>query len=135
MSWCGSVWFHPCLGTLWGSFTCISIFFFQLEFSAIVSSNIFLILISLLFLEPLLCIGCHALHYPIDLACCFHFFPHLSVCCCDCVISIILSSRAPIHSSASFSLLFIAFRLVFILAIELSNFDLFLFMIYSSLLQ
>ena len=136
MSWCGSVWFHPCLGALWASFPCISVSSFQLgEFPAIVSSNMFLIPISLLFLEPLLCIGCHALHYPIDLACCFHFFLHLSVCCSDRVISIILSSRALIHSSASFNLLFIAFRLVFILAIELSNFDLFLFMIYSSLIQ
>ena len=50
----------------------------------------------------------------------FIFFICLSVCCSDCVISIILSSRSLIHSSMSFSLLFIASRLVFISAIELS---------------
>ena len=136
MSWCESVWFHPCLDILSASFTYISVSFFQLgKFLAIVFSNTFLIPISLLFLEPLLCIDCHALHYHIDLACCFHFFSHLSVCCSDCVISITLSSRSLIHFSASFSLLFIAFRLVFILAVELSNFDWFLFIISSSLLQ
>ena len=89
MSWCESVWFHPCLDILSSSFTYISVSFFQLgKFSAIVFSNTFLIPISLLFLEPLLCIDCHALHYPIDLACCFHFFFHLSVYCSDCVISL-----------------------------------------------
>ena len=62
------------------------------------------------------------------------FFPFVCLLfwLCDFLI---LSSRSLIHFSASFSLLFIAFRLVFILAVELSNFDSFLFIISSSLLQ
>ena len=54
------------------------------------------------------------------------FFFHLSFCCSDWVLSIILSSRSLMHSSLLFSLLFIASRLAFISVIELSNFDWFL---------
>ena len=58
----------------------------------------------------------------------------LSVCCSDWTVSIILSSRSFIHS-ALFSLIAIAFSLVFISALGLSNFDWFLYIISSSLLQ
>ena len=49
------------------------------------------------------------------------FLIYVSVC--SLVISIILLSISLIHSSALFDLLFIAFRSVFISAIEFSNFD------------
>ena len=45
------------------------------------------------------------------------------------------SSMTLVHSSSLFSVLFIAFRSVFISATELSNFDWFLFIVSSSLLQ
>ena len=45
------------------------------------------------------------------------------------------SSMTLIHSSSLFSVLFIAFRSVFISAIELSNFDWFIFIVSSPLLQ
>lgn len=51
------------------------------------------------------------------------------------VISIILFSTSLMYSSALFSLLLIAFSLVFILATELSNFDGFLSKDFSSLSQ
>ena len=63
------------------------------------------------------------------------FFICLSVCCSDQMISIILSFRSLICSSILFTLLFIAFSSVFILAIELSSFDWLLFKVFSSLLQ
>ena len=53
----------------------------------------------------------------------------------DWVISIILFSSSLMYSSALFSLLLIAFSLVFILATELSNFDGFLSIDFSSLSQ
>ena len=65
----------------------------------------------------------------------FFFFICLSVCSSVLVICIVLSSRSLIHSSVSFSLLFIASRLVFISAIELSIFYWFMFIVSSSLLQ
>ena len=43
----------------------------------------------------------------------------LSACCLDSVISIILSSKSPVHSSPSFGPLVIASRLLFISTIEL----------------
>ena len=58
-----------------------------------------------------------------------------SLCSSDWVISIILSSRSLMHSSAVFSWLFIAFSVVFISAIELSNIDWLLFTVSNSLLQ
>ena len=51
------------------------------------------------------------------------------------VISIILFSTSLMYSSALFSLLLIAFSLVFILATELSTFDGFLSKDFSSLSQ
>ena len=51
------------------------------------------------------------------------------------MISIILFSTSLMYSSALFSLLLIAFSLVFILATELSNFDGFLSKDFSSLSQ
>ena len=50
------------------------------------------------------------------------FFIWLSVCCFDWIISIILSSRSLILSSALFILLFIAFSSAFMSANEFSNF-------------
>ena len=47
------------------------------------------------------------------------FLNCLSACFLDSVISIILSSRSPVHSSLSFGPLVIASRFVFIMAIEL----------------
>ena len=120
-------------GTLCASCTWISVSFFRFgKFSAIISSNTFLIPFSLSSpLEPLLRLSCHALCCLIDLLSCFHFFfICLSVCCSDWVISIILLSRSLIHSFALFSLVFIASRL-FILAIELSSFDWFIFIVFA----
>ena len=57
----------------------------------------------------------------------------VSVCCSDLVISIVLSSRSLIYSSALFGLLFIASRQAFTLSIEF-NFDCFLFIVSSSFL-
>ena len=59
----------------------------------------------------------------------------LSVCCSDWVISIILFSRSLTCSSVLLSLVFTASRLVFISAMELSNFDWFLFIVSSFLLE
>ena len=88
-----------------------------------------------LLLEPLLCVGWHILYYPIEFVCCLYFFKS-SFHCSDWVISYSVFQIA-YHSSVSFSLLFIASRLVFISAMELSNFDWFIFIvsINSSLLQ
>ena len=65
------------------------------------------------------------------------FFIWLSVCCPDWVISIILSSRSLIRSSALFILLFIAFRSAFVSVNEFSNFSWFLFIVlqYSAFLS
>ena len=63
------------------------------------------------------------------------FFTCLYMWCSDWMIFVILSSRSLIHSSVSFSLLFIASGLVFILPIELSNFGWFVFIVSKSLLQ
>ena len=112
-------------GILCVSYTCITVSFFMFgKFSAIISSNTFLISsLSLLLLESLLCIGWHVFYYPIGHLRCFKFFfICLTVCCSDWVISIILSSRWLTHSSVSLSWLFIASRLVFISAVELSIF-------------
>ena len=87
-----------------------------------------------LLLEPLSCVGWHILYYPIEFVCCLYFF-HLSFHYSDWVIYYSVF-QITYHSSVSFSLLFIASRLVFISAMELSNFDWFTFIvsINSSLL-
>ena len=88
-----------------------------------------------LLLEPLLCVGWHILYYPVEFNCGLYFF-HLSFHCSDWIIYYSVF-QITYHSSVSFSLLFIASRLVFISAMELSNFDWFTFIdcINSSLLQ
>ena len=65
----------------------------------------------------------------------FFFFFNLSlIYFYNLMISIILFSRSLMYS-ALFSLLFISFNSEFILAIELSNFGWFLFIISSPLVQ
>ena len=74
--------------------------------------------------------------YLMNLICCFHFFFSLVfICCYDWVISITLSSRSLTCSSVSFNVIFIASRLVYILTVESSNFNWFLFIVSSSLLK
>ena len=51
------------------------------------------------------------------------------------LVSIILSSGSPIHSSVSFSLLFLASKLVFILVVQFSNFHQFIFIVSITLSQ
>ena len=72
---------------------------------------------------------------PIDLIFCFislFFVFHLSLCCSDLVISIILSSRSLVYSSLLFCWLFIASRVPFISEIDLSISDWALFVVLLS---
>ena len=77
----------------------------------------------LLPLESILCINLPALYYPIGLIFLSFFSIWFSVCCPDWVISIILSSKSLIHSSALFILLFIALSSVCISANEFYSFS------------
>ena len=74
-------------------------------------------------------------NHPRGLAYCFLFFFHLSFCCPDWMISIVLAFRSLVHSSVLFSLLLIAFSSVFVLANEFLNFCWLLFIVSTSLLQ
>ena len=65
----------------------------------------------------------------------FSFSISLLFCCSDWMISIILSSRSFIYSFVLFSMLLVASCLVYISGIDLLNFDWFLFIVISSLLQ
>ena len=125
-------------GTLCASCTRIAISFFRKfweVFSYYFIKYIFNPLFFLFPLESLLCIDWHALYFSIDLILLSFFFHLLSVCCPDWVISIILSSRSLILSSALFILFFIAFSSTFVLANEFSSFSRFLLIISSSFLQ
>ena len=126
-------------GILCASCIWISVSFFRFgKFSAIISPNTFSI--PLLLLEYLLYIDWHALYYLTSLLYCFHSFFFFSIwlpiCCFNWVISIILSFRSLILSSALFILLSIAFSSTFVLASELKIFSclfMFLVLFYSNL--
>ena len=78
----------------------------------------------LLLLESLLCADWPTLHYPIDLLHCFMFFSFGFLSACpDWVISIILSTKSLIRSSALFILLVSAFNSVCVSGNEFSNFS------------
>ena len=89
------------------------------KFSAIISSNAFLLPISLLWDPYYVQI---AILYIISCLLSF-FLIYLSVCCSDWVISVVLPFRALIHSSALSRLLFVVFNSDFISANEFSNFS------------
>lgn len=105
MSWCRSVLAHL-FQTLYASCIWISVSFFRFEkFSAVISSNTFLIPFSLFLLEPLLWVAWGFIlsyRYHIILIC-------LLVWCSDWVISISLLSRSLIllHCSLCHSLLLV----------------------------
>ena len=116
MSWCRSV----CAQFVWGPlcflylYTCFLLYIWKLF-----SHNFFKYILnplSLFFLESLLCIDWHALYYPIDGSYCFLFFFFIwfSLCSPDLVISILLSSKSLICSSALFFLLVNAFNSAFV---------------------
>ena len=138
MSWCGSVWIQIVWG-LCASCSWIFVSFFRYEkFSAIISPNLFSIPFSfsstsqIPFMHRL-----HAFYYPTDLLYCFHFFFHLVFCLLSWldIISIILSSRSLILSSALFILLFNAFNSAIVFVSEFYNFSHFLLIVSSPFLK
>ena len=107
------------------------------KFSTIISSDTFLIhSFSPLHLERILCVNWHPLYYPVDLICYFNLFPFIR-------LSALLIRYFPlfylpdhVFILLSFSLLFIGFLTsVFNLVNEFSIFDLFIFIVFSSILQ
>ena len=86
--------------------------------------------------EFLLCVDWLTLYCSIGLLYFFHVFViWFSVCCTDWVISIFLSSKSLIHSSALFILLFSAFSSVSISGNEFPYFSMLLIIFSSSLLK
>ena len=111
MSWCVSVWVHLVWDPLW--FLDLSVSFRFGKFSTIISSNIFSIPFSFSFPSriPIMNRLAHLIlsHKSLMFLSLF-FLIWLSVFCPGWVISIILSSKSLIHSSALFILLFNAFN-------------------------
>ena len=99
------------LGTFYAS--CIWIFAFRFEqFSAMISSHTFSNPFSLFFFwNHYYAYICMFYIIPYILYIAFMFF-YLAVCCSDCMISPLLSSKSLIHCSL-FTLLFIAFSSIF----------------------
>ena len=114
----------------------ISVSFRFGKFSTIISSNNFSIPFSFSWPSeiPIIHGLAHYILTHISLYC-FHVFSWFSVYCPDWVISIILSSKSLICSSALFILLFSAFSSVCISANEFSNFSWFLLIFSGSFLN
>ena len=138
MCWCGSVWVYLIWDPVWFLYLCIYFLLQVWEFSGIISSNTFLIFLSLS--SPsgthiMQIFGCLMLSQEYLQLLYYFFLICFSYCCSDCVVSIFLTSRSFTCSSVLLCLLFIPSSVSFISAIELFISDWVFLMFSSSLLK
>ena len=115
MSQCGCGWIHLILDPLCSLYLNFVFFLRFRELLAVISSNLFLTTLPpFYFYDPMMQMLVHLKVFG-DLLNYFHFKNlFFFFCCSNWVISFILSSRSPVHSSVSFSLLFILSTVSFI---------------------
>ena len=134
-SWGGFIWAHLVLNCLCFQYLSIHFLLYVWEIlSHNFSLNIWSPYFSPLLLGPLLCIIGHMLHIILQILHIVLFFPHLCLLfqLYDFHYSVLQITYC---SSVSYSLISIVSGLIFISAIELSIFELFVFIVSSSLLH